>query len=444
MSPLFQEPASVHEVVTHAIAQSALDPTLAGLCDRLATHLIRPESFLAVPWYWFQRVLPELGDDLGMLYLMCKNCCYVDWARGKDRDTFWVPGGLSTLQGWIRSETLPKRIPHAKPSKRGRPKSAEVSSDSAYVRKWRQTNRNLASQYLCRLDTRISNTGTDWQLQVSEVQLTAADESLKQAIYAFLFAPPDPVSPQMLSQYASNASWQRLLFQDAIANPTRLCHFETLVSAGICQNETLSAEEICHFDTLADGLNYYFETLVEAAICQFDTIVNILNRLKYAPFLRQDTFPTNIASKTVGRGLHKEDSVLVDGNDCWDYSKLMRGINPELRKKIQKQNLEQRFLAWLIAGSLNTEIHSPISFAVASTLEGKQSPIRPATRLAKLRASDLKKLIKKTMSKMQQNYLGPLISGGVGSEDLDSLLQPVADSQARLCLIRRLADALGL
>ena len=444
LSPLFQEPASVHEVVTHAIAQSALDPTLAGLCDRLATHLIRPESFLAVPWYWFQRVLPELGDDLGMLYLMCKNCCYVDWARGKDRDTFWVPGGLSTLQGWIRSETLPKRIPHAKPSKRGRPKSAEVSSDSAYVRKWRQTNRNLASQYLCRLDTRISNTGTDWQLQVSEVQLTAADESLKQAIYAFLFAPPDPVSPQMLSQYASNASWQRLLLQDAIANPTRLCHFETLVSAGICQNETLSAEEICHFDTLADGLNYYFETLVEAAICQFDTIVNILNRLKYAPFLRQDTFPTNIASKTVGRGLQKEDSVLVDGNDCWDYSKLMRGINPELRKKIQKQNLEQRFLAWLIAGSLNTEIHSPISFAVASTLEGKQSPIRPATRLAKLRASDLKKLIKKTMSKMQQNYLGPLISGGVGSEDLDSLLQPVADSQARLCLIRRLADALGL
>ena len=78
LSPLFQEPASVHEVVTHAIAQSALDPTLAGLCDRLATHLIRPESFLAVPWYWFQRVLPELGDDLGMLYLMCKNCCYVD------------------------------------------------------------------------------------------------------------------------------------------------------------------------------------------------------------------------------------------------------------------------------------------------------------------------------------------------------------------------------
>jgi len=254
-------------VVSRALAPKSLDPTLAGLCDQLASHLIRPESFLAVPWYWFQRVLPELGDDLGVLYLMCKNCCYVDWARGKDRNTFWVPGGLPTLQGWIRSETLPKRIPHAKPSKRGRPKSTDVSPDSAYTRQWRQSNRDLASQYLCRLDTRSSETGIDWHLQVSEVQLTAADESLKQALYAFLFAPPDPVSPELLSAYASSEPWQRAMLSNSEANPDRLCHFETLVGAGICQNETLSPEEICHFDTLVDGLNYYFETLIEAGIC---------------------------------------------------------------------------------------------------------------------------------------------------------------------------------
>ena len=143
-----------------------------------------------MPWYWFQRVLPELGDDLGMLYLMCKNCCYVDWARGRTETPLGSRRFVHT-SGWIRSETLPKRIPHAKPSKRGRPKSAEVSSDSAYVRKWRQTNRNLASQYLCRLDTRISNTGTDWQLQVSEVQLTAADESLNR-LYT-RFSSPHPI-----------------------------------------------------------------------------------------------------------------------------------------------------------------------------------------------------------------------------------------------------------
>lgn len=441
---LFTEPASVHQVVSRALSPKPLDPTLAGLCDRLASHLIRPESFLAVPWYWFQRVLPELGDDLGVLYLMSRNCCYVDWARGKDRNTFWVPGGLPTLQGWIRSETLPKRIPHAKPSKRGRPKSEDVNPDSAYTRQWRQANRDLASQYLCRLDTRTSETGTDWQLQVSEVQLTAADESLKQALYAFLFAPPDPVTPEFLSEYVSNNVLQRGLLQNAEANPARLCHFETLVNTGICQNETLSPEEICQFDTLVDGLNYYFETLIEAGICQFDTIIKILNKLKYAPFFKQETIPSKIETGSVGSGDGSVESSSEDIVKGWDFSQLMRGINPELRKQIEKKGYEKRFLAWLIAGSLNTEIHSPLSFAIATTLENQQVPVAPATRLADLPASELSRLLRKTMTRMQQNYLGPVMNSGAGGEDLASLLQPVADNQERLRLLRRLADALDL
>lgn len=441
---LFTEPVSVHVVVSKALSPKPLDPTLAGLCDRLANHLIRPESFLAIPWYWFQQVLPELGDDLGVLYLMCKNCCYVDWARGKDRNTFWVPGGLPTLQGWIRSETLPKRIPHVNPSKRGRPKSTEVNPDSAYTRQWRQANRDLASQYLCRLETRNSETGTDWHLQVSEVQLTAADESLKQALYAFLFSPPDPVTPELLSAYASSPSLQRVLLSDAETNPTRLCHFETLLIAGICQNETLAPEDICHFDTLVDGLNYYFETLIEAGICQFDTIIKILNKLKYAPFIKQETIPTKIMTQAAGSDFLSKEISPSDGKTAWDYEKLMCGINPDLRKRIQKLGLEKNFLSWLIAGSLNAEIHSPLSFAIASTLENKQIPSGPATRLADLNPFELSKLLNKTMSRMQQNYLGPIMTGLAGNEDLASLLQPVADNQERLRLLRRLADALGL
>ncbi|MDY0125706.1 MAG: hypothetical protein RBS09_05870, partial [Anaerolineaceae bacterium] len=91
------EARSVHQVVSQLLKISRLDPALSGLCDRLSSHLIRPESFLALPWYWFTKVLPELGDDLGMLYLMSKNCCYIDWARGQDRNHFWVAGGLETL-----------------------------------------------------------------------------------------------------------------------------------------------------------------------------------------------------------------------------------------------------------------------------------------------------------------------------------------------------------
>ena len=441
---LFTEPASVHAVVSRALTPKPMDPTLAGLCDRLATHLIRPESFLAVPWYWFQKALPELGDDLGVLYLMCKNCCYVDWARGKDRNTFWVPGGLTTLQSWIRSETLPKRIPHAKPSKRGRPKSTDINPESAYTRQWRQANRDLASQYLCRLETRESANGTDWHLQVSEVQLTAADESLKQALYAFLFAPPDPVSPELLSAYASSASMQRVMMSNADANPTRLCHFETLVQAGICQNETLSPEENCHFDTLVDGLNYYFETLIEVGICQFDTIIKIFNKLKYALFFKQETIPTKITPQADGSVSEMVKESSFELQKVWDFSKLLSGINPELRKKIQQLGVEKKFLAWLIDGSLNPEIHSPLSFAIAATLENQQIPSTPATRLADLQAGELSALLQKTMRRMEQKYLGPVMNSGAGSEEISSLLQPVSDSQGRLNLLLRLADALHL
>jgi len=119
----------------------------------------------------------------------------------------------------------------------------------------------------------------------------------------------------------------------------------------------------------------------------------------------------------------------------------MSGINPELRKRIQKLGFEKSFLTWLIAGSLNPQIHSPVSFAIATALENQQSPAGPAARLADLPAGELCKLLKKTMRRMEQNYLGPAINSGTGSEDLQSLLQPVVDNPGRLKLLRRLADA---
>ena len=206
---------SVHEVFQAACELSKISSTQAALCDRLAAHLIRPESFLAVPWYWFHSVLPELGSDLGMLYLMCRNCCYVDWAHGNDRNTFWVQGGLSTLQKWIGSETLPKRIPQLKPSARGRPRKKEINSQSEYTRNWRETKRELASQYLCRITTRPSEMGTDWLLRVNEVQLTPSDEILQGAIYGFLLEPDQSMTPLTWHAFAKNQIFYTLLLRAA-------------------------------------------------------------------------------------------------------------------------------------------------------------------------------------------------------------------------------------
>jgi hypothetical protein len=213
---------------------------------------------------------------------------------------------------------------------------------------------------------------------------------------------------------------------------------------GICQNETLASDEICHFDTLVDGLNYYFETLIEAGICQFDTVIKILNKLKYAPFFKQETLPTKIPPQMVGSDFENNEIASDSHDTSWDYNKLMSGINPELRKKIQKLGAAKKFLAWLIAGSLNADIHSPLSFAVAVTLENQKAPTISAIRLAELQADELSALLKKTLRRMTENYLGPMLNNGAGSEDLASLLQPVSDIHERLRLLRRLADALGL
>ncbi|MFA5612167.1 MAG: hypothetical protein WDA04_04855 [Anaerolineaceae bacterium] len=311
---------SVHQVVSQLLNTPRLDPTLSGLCDRLSSHLIRPESFLALPWYWFTNVLPELGDDLGMLYLMAKNCCYIDWARGQDRNHFWVVGGIETLQGWIGSATLPKRIPHASKSKRGRPRNEQIQPESQYTRDWRAVNRELASQYLLRSATRKTKDGTDWQLRVSEVQLTAQDETLRQAVSAFLHFLPAPLTDETLTVFASEPAIQALMLAQSKSHTARLCHFETLANQGICHFETLSPQEICHFDTLVDALNSYFETLIAAGICQFDTIINILINIKHTLIYNQNSAqPHTLGPQKVSTALEKVSAKKVEGRESGDF-----------------------------------------------------------------------------------------------------------------------------
>lgn len=431
----FASAASVHEVVMTALGVRKLEPTVAGLCDRLSSHLVRPESFLGVPWYWFHKVLPELGDDLGMLYLMCKNCCYIDWARGRDRNTFWVPGGLPTLQGWIRSESLPKRIPHAESSRRGRPREEVVNADSQYTRDWRKENRQLAGQYLRRVATRPSDLGTDWQLKVAEVQLTAADETFKQAIYAFLYAPPGRVSSETLHTFAEDTDIQNLFSQAARHDPLRICNFETLAVEGICQIDTLPLRAIYPFDTLAEGLNSYFETLIAAGICQFDTIIKILIKLRHTAFFKQDN-PTPYT--------YPEPEVEQVISTDWNFESLLGKVSPILRSKITARNLGRAFLSWLIQASLTPSIHSPLSLAVTRVLESGSGAGGAAERLATGDAGEVANAITSALARLEGGYLGALPASTPVARDLLSLLPAGAGPAEQSRLLRRLADELGL
>jgi hypothetical protein len=457
------EARSVHQVVSQLLNNTRLDATLSGLCDRLSSHLIRPESFLALPWYWFSNVLPELGDDLGMLYLMSKNCCYIDWARGQDRNHFWVIGGLETLQAWIGSETLPKRIPHASKSKRGRPRTEQVQPDSQYTRNWRAANRELASQYLLRTATRKTQSGTDWQLRVSEVQLTAQDETLRHALSAFLHALPAPLTAETLAVFASNSAVQSLMLTQSKLKPERLCHFETLANMGICQNETLNHQEICHFDTLVDALNSYFETLVGAGICQFDTILNILFKIKHSLIDNQysnqlHTLPAQLAPvKSKDGRIEKVDGDETSGRFTsaallsenlaeadWDYDQLLSTANATLKNRILGSNLQQAFLSWLIEASLSVGVHSPLSLAISRTLQTHQPASLPAQRLAHLPASALEDLVGSVCQRLDAGQSGRFAYVGQGAADLSLLLQGVEDRATQLRLLHRLADSLQI
>jgi hypothetical protein len=435
---------SVHEVFQAACELSKISSAQAALCDRLAAHLIRPESFLAVPWYWFHSVLPELGSDLGMLYLMSRNCCYVDWAHGNDRNTFWVQGGLTTLQKWIGSETLPKRIPQLKPSARGRPRKKEINSQSEYTRNWRETKRELASQYLCRITTRPSEMGTDWLLRVNEVQLTPSDEILQGAIYGFLLEPDQSMTPLTWKAFTKNQIFYTLLLRAARYSPQRLCHFETLVQAGICQNETLDATLISHFDTLVDNLNCHFETLVAADICQFETIIKILYKLKYTKFFFEDN---QLPDTTYSPDNLEINNNQVGGEDISyniGIAAILDRINPILRSQIRERHAENNLLSWLIYGSLTPEIRNPLSFAVSRTLETGMNAGGPAARLASLPPHDLASLLLRTQKRIEGGYLGWSQLAEAGAEDLNALLRSATDSQTQLHLLQRLIDNLEI
>jgi len=71
-------------------------------------------------------------------------------------------------------------------------------------------------------------------LQVNDVQLTAADESLKQAIYGFIYAPPKQIAGLPMQELMQSPEFQQSLLANAKVNPAQLCHFETLAKEGIC------------------------------------------------------------------------------------------------------------------------------------------------------------------------------------------------------------------
>ena len=462
----FTEALSVPDLLRRLLPTTRLSGELLSLCDAISSALIRPESFLAVPWYWFRKVLPAMGTDLGGLYLMARACGYTDWASGKDRDRFWVQGGEATLQAWVRSKSLPRMIPSDKSSSAGRPRKEAVQSQSDYVRAWRDRSRELARGYLLRSATRAGKTDasqTDWQLCVGPTTLTSEDQTLRDAIYAFLCAADqaNPALPEALralrhspglqnallaaAHYREDLSPLALLSREvretggmgplschserseessrtastgmphlvqtaSTANYSLICHFETLIQECICHSETLTESGICHFETLRQALNCYFETLVAAGICDFETVIQILLKLKNASFFSQDSSNTadpRQLQTTLDLQPETQKAEVEDSSGHYEeFTHLFQRIDPRKAAEIREKGLQTQFVAWVIYGALNEKIHDPLNLAVAKTLLGAQVPNPACLEMAALGETDLLFELESLQSHHKRGYLG--------------------------------------
>ncbi|MFZ3070612.1 MAG: hypothetical protein WA110_05780, partial [Anaerolineaceae bacterium] len=77
-----------------------------------------------------------------------------------------------------------------------------------------------------------------------------------------------------------------------------------------------------------------------------------------------------------------------------------------MKDRILQQGSRIRFLSWLIYGSLNAAIHSPLSFAISRTLESGTDAGGAAARLADLPGEDLAKLLWNSKKRLESGYLG--------------------------------------
>ncbi len=83
-----------------------IPPDLRGRIEKLQFDLINPlNAFLTIPWYWFLDLLPVVGHQELMAYLMCIPLTF------RDRTHFILTGGAKAIASWVGKSTLALSFP---------------------------------------------------------------------------------------------------------------------------------------------------------------------------------------------------------------------------------------------------------------------------------------------------------------------------------------------
>ena len=157
---------SVQDVVREVTGQK-LTTELMDLADRLSDHLLTPNEFILISWYFLRHWLPLLGPDAAMLIFILRNACYFNEATGEMRDEVWIDGGYETMAQRLGLEN-PRLISHWFPAaiERSRHKESLTSSTQKEVDRRAQFQDQMGA-FAQRIDHRTGENGTySWRFKV--------------------------------------------------------------------------------------------------------------------------------------------------------------------------------------------------------------------------------------------------------------------------------------
>lgn len=406
---------SIQDVVREAAGQR-LSPELMELADRLSDHLLTPNEFILVSWYFLRHWLPLLGADVAMLILILRNACFFNETTGEMRDEVWIEGGYEALAQRLGLAN-PRLIAHCFPAaiERSRQKQNWTRSTEKELDRRAQVQERVGA-FILRVDHRAGENGSyAWKFKVRRADpLIPEHEHLYQEVARLI---SDLDQDGLLDELA-----------DLLDRAFNDCS-ETVENRAMIVLRRSKFFNDCS-ETLATRLNDCFETLnVESDDC-FETLLKILKGFKDS-FLEQDT-SSNQDSSPIQRAhkLKQRVAEVTDSQNAWCLKSLLANAGEKQRILLSQQEKNGiAFVSWLIHGAANPRIESPYSLAIAKLTETPRKGAGGACdRLAALPPEELIQMLQQRLSLSQP-----------GNTDWDLVL-----GNAKLDRIRLLVDLLNL
>jgi hypothetical protein len=375
---------SIQDVVRDATGKK-LSPELMELADRLSDHLLTPNEFILISWYFLRHWLPLLGADAAMLILILRNACYFNEATGEMRDEVWIEGGYEALAQRLGLEN-PRMIAHWFPAaiERGRHKQHWTQSTEKELDRRAQFQERVGA-FVLRVDHRAGdNSSYAWKFKVERA---------------------DPLIPEHKRWYREVARLvsdldQGDLFDELAIQLDRAFNdcSETVKTGPMIVLRRSNFLNDCS-ETLATRLNDCIETLNVSSDDCFETLLKILKGFKDS-FFEQDTSSSQDSSPAQRACKLKQRVVEVtSAQNAWRLDCLLDKASEKQRNLLSAQEKDgTAFVSWLIYGAANPRIESPYSLAISKLAETPRKGAGGAyDRLAVLPPEELVRMIQQRL-----------------------------------------------